>query len=854
MTNYPRWTDSSQVGSFSNPSSDGSTVTCAIGQTSYASISAAAGKFVFGVKANGQYSQNAGLRCAEFFLTGGANSAIFAGQDLTLTKYNNGSVSSYSMSGTWASIIYVCYHVDSGLVWLTLGDGNFWGASGTALSAAQVAADTDGINWAGFTGVSDGAGAYGYSGSTAGAWTLLTGAAGFPFTLPSGYGPLPATVSIFSFGLFNVGDALPINWLGAAQSGLNGSLDGGTFSTLSGTTSGSGGTALGPAVSDLDIHYAQLQDATYPLDVTFPGYFQACPSGPPLLSNADVASSSSTETLALTSNANTLSFAINSNVLAHDGTFGEGDTFVFANSAGGTLLPVSIIYPDTGGGVDGTLTVGSFTPVVLTSGANGQVTGNMTLGVSGSNVVGTLAFTANGTLQSSSSYTFATGTTSDLVSQVLVTPVLTLNGRTLRGVSISGSAPAGTAQLPWRSPLQTLHGLFHEEVPFAGRSSKRVLKGTSTTPPPVLPLRPGRLAQTIAAHFAPEPFAGRQRARVAIGPVPPPPVLGKPFSRVAQALRTYAAHFTAPPYPGQRQPRWWPMNYGGGVNLPARASQVAAEALVTDAAPVRASQTVVEALMRDAAPVRASQAVVEALYQQSNPTYVRASQIVVEVLVPLLEMPLPPVYPILIGLTFDYVKRNKQSVGRGVASSGREIAVNYWTYPQWEWDLNYDILADTGQNVGTTASDIKTLLGFVLNMQGSYSPFFFQDPDDNAVTGQALGAGDGTTTTFTFIRTYGQDSALGDFLGTEPIGGLNMNKAINIYIGGVQQESGYTIDNSTPYGNTVAFTTPPAVDAVITADFSFYYFCRIKEDTLEMKKFMYQLWAVDRVTIFSLKN
>ena len=109
------------------------------------------------------------------------------------------------------------------------------------------------------------------------------------------------------------------------------------------------------------------------------------------------------------------------------------------------MLSVSIIYPTSGGGVDGTLTVGSFTPVVLTSGANGQVAGNMTLAVSGSNVVGTLAFTANGTLHSSSSYTFATGTTSDLVSRVLVTPVVTLNGRTRRGVSISGTGPAVVA-------------------------------------------------------------------------------------------------------------------------------------------------------------------------------------------------------------------------------------------------------------------------------------------------------------------------------------------------------------------------------------------------------------------------
>jgi uncharacterized protein (TIGR02217 family) len=397
------------------------------------------------------------------------------------------------------------------------------------------------------------------------------------------------------------------------------------------------------------------------------------------------------------------------------------------------------------------------------------------------------------------------------------------------------------------SPISDGYGGFIQDG-----SGSEILDGYPLTPSNALPAS-GRVQRTIAIHFVRPPFAGRAARSPAIGPVPAPPVYGRPSGR-QRRLQAFAAHFSVPPYKGRRLPRLEYFNYGGGAGIPPRASQIVAEALTISPAGARASQLIIEALSRDPAGARASQIVVEALYQQTNPAYVRASQIVLEVLVPYTELPVIPVYPQLIGLTFDYVKRPKASVGRGTASSGREIAVNYWQNPQWEWDLSYDILADNGQNTGTTVSDIKTLMGFFLWAQGTFNPFYFQDPDDNAVTGQAIGLGDGVTKQFTFVRTYGLDSALGDFTGTEPVGGVNTEETLTLYLDGVAQEDGFTVDTSTPCGNIVTFNTAPAAGVAITADFSFWYFCRLKDDTAEFEKFMSGLWAVKRLTIFSLKG
>ena len=411
---------------------------------SVAAIKATSGKFIWGLDINMSGAQFAGLWTTSRVLpTAGSDNCIDVNNSSGAKAFliQSGSVvSTFSISGTTGNNPYYLLDVGAGSAWVTLDGVSFYGAGGTVYNATQVAAGTGGINWGSFPEVSTGqivlAG-------TNGGGTLSILNSGFPGTVPTGFGPLPTTTDILSIGLFNTGGTVPIHWEGGA-SGLNGSLDGGTFSTLTGTTTGSSGLAIGPTVSDFNIHGIQIQDVTYPIDVTYPTYFQACPSGPPLLSMIDQ-QNTTTETWSLSSSANTLSFALNSNVINHDGTFGEADTFVFANSSGGTLLPVSIVYSAGGGGVNGTLTVGSNSPIVLTSGADGQVSGNMTLGVSSGNVVGTLAFTANGTLHTSSSYTFATGTTNGLVSEILVTSQSTLNGRTMRGASVSGTSPATTS-------------------------------------------------------------------------------------------------------------------------------------------------------------------------------------------------------------------------------------------------------------------------------------------------------------------------------------------------------------------------------------------------------------------------
>lgn len=215
-------------------------------------------------------------------------------------------------------------------------------------------------------------------------------------------------------------------------------------------------------------------------------------------------------------------------------------------------------------------------------------------------------------------------------------------------------------------------------------------------------------------------------------------------------------------------------------------------------------------------------------------------------------MTIPTPYPTLPGLTFSVMKRivgGNTAVAK--AASGREIRINMWTYPEWEWDLTYEYLPDKQAN-GATASDLRSLVGFVGGNYGALSAFPFMDPDDNTVLGQSVGTGDGSNKTFTLVRTYGL--SLGAT--TEPVGYLDATYTTKVYVNGVLKTltTDYTINTASPYAQSITFVTAPASSAAVTVDMRYYYMARIKEDTVELEKFMDKLWSLKRITLVSLKG
>ncbi|HWG06065.1 MAG TPA: DUF2460 domain-containing protein [Beijerinckiaceae bacterium] len=203
-------------------------------------------------------------------------------------------------------------------------------------------------------------------------------------------------------------------------------------------------------------------------------------------------------------------------------------------------------------------------------------------------------------------------------------------------------------------------------------------------------------------------------------------------------------------------------------------------------------------------------------------------------------MTTPPTFPNLIGQGWSVHKRPIFLTRVASHVSGREVRDALYAHTLYEYELVFNALTSSGSDFATLgANSLQELMGFFLTMQGQLGTFLYDDPSDNAATAQALGTGDGATTTFSFVRT------LGTF--AEPVGWVTGTPTI--YLNGAAQTSGYAI---TP-PNTLTFTSAPASGVAISADFTYAFQCRFLDDTMDFENLMQNLWAVKVVKFRSVK-
>src|SRR5208282_997955 len=111
--------------------------------------------------------------------------------------------------------------------------------------------------------------------------------------------------------------------------------------------------------------------------------------------------------------------------------------------------------------------------------------------------------------------------------------------------------------------------------------------------------------------------------------------------------------------------------------------------------------------------------------------------------------------------------------------------------------------------------------------------FAFNDVNDNSVTGQIFGVGNGVTTTFQLIRSlysFGEPVyLLQGFPSTFP----------SIYVNGTQ-----TFSWGLSSTGLVTFTAPPVLGATLTWTGSYYWPCRFDEDEATFSNFYQNLWRL----------
>ena len=189
------------------------------------------------------------------------------------------------------------------------------------------------------------------------------------------------------------------------------------------------------------------------------------------------------------------------------------------------------------------------------------------------------------------------------------------------------------------------------------------------------------------------------------------------------------------------------------------------------------------------------------------------------------------IFPQTIGLKIDRTKSPEWKTITHIATSGKETRTSTMSYPLWKFSLNYEFLQQD-----TLKNELKDFMSFYNNLKGGFDTFLYKDPYDNTVTTQNFGTGNGVAVAFQLIRNLSS--------WVEPI---TDTETQNIYLNGVLTTA-YTILNG-----IVTFNTAPSNGVAITWSGTFYFRCRMSEDTMDFTQFMYQFWELKKINFISVK-
>jgi uncharacterized protein (TIGR02217 family) len=159
-------------------------------------------------------------------------------------------------------------------------------------------------------------------------------------------------------------------------------------------------------------------------------------------------------------------------------------------------------------------------------------------------------------------------------------------------------------------------------------------------------------------------------------------------------------------------------------------------------------------------------------------------------------------------------------------ASGHEERNSRWADSRRRYNAGYGV---------RTLDDLHAVVAFFEERRGRLYGFRWKDRVDfqscgpgasPAATDQTLGEGDGDTTAFQLVKTYGADHAPFTRAVRKPVDG-----SVLVAIDGAPLPDGWSVDTTT---GLVTFDVAPDADAVVTAGFRFDVPVRFDTDMLEV--------------------
>ncbi len=192
------------------------------------------------------------------------------------------------------------------------------------------------------------------------------------------------------------------------------------------------------------------------------------------------------------------------------------------------------------------------------------------------------------------------------------------------------------------------------------------------------------------------------------------------------------------------------------------------------------------------------------------------------------------VLPSFPGLSWGRARAVRWSTTVKRAASGREYRGANWSYPLYEYRLDFELLRQQAD-----VAELEQLVGFINLRRGSFDTFLFLDPYDQTAALQTFGTADGTRTQWPLVRTFGGYA--------EPV--LGILAAPQVYVAGALQASGVTVSAD----GVVTFSTAPAAGALLAWTGTFYWRCRFLKDGAEFTEFLSRWHELRGLTFTTIK-
>ena len=159
-------------------------------------------------------------------------------------------------------------------------------------------------------------------------------------------------------------------------------------------------------------------------------------------------------------------------------------------------------------------------------------------------------------------------------------------------------------------------------------------------------------------------------------------------------------------------------------------------------------------------------------------------------------------FPNIRSLSWRSTKMQKWNTVAKTSGSGRVRTMTTWAYPQWIISTQFAYLSP---------EDYRQIMGFFASLKGGLTPFLWWDPEDHEEKGIRLGLGrDGE---WQALRQWG------DYL--EPVAHV---EDVKLYADGAP------VGRVTSDKGVIRTSDSVGADAVITADYTYYWKVRLAED------------------------